>query len=132
MLKAERFQLFAEVTDDRVVGEVKSQSSKDLVYSCRLASDGRFGCCTQNLNVCGGLRGALCKHLLVLIVGLAKADQLDPTKLDWRAVQRLGGEQTAESGADDDDSVPRSHVLAAAHNASCFMILLGPGPVVPT
>src|SRR6185295_15672055 len=77
MLKAERFQLFAEVKDDSLVGVVKSQSSKDLVYSCRLAASGAFSCCTQNLRPCGGLRGALCKHLLVLIVGLARAGKID-------------------------------------------------------
>ncbi len=89
MLKAERFQLFAEVKADSLVGIVKSQSSKDLVYSCRLASDGGFGCCTQNLRPCGGLRGALCKHLLVLIVGLAKAGQLDSATVDhWIDLSR--------------------------------------------
>ena len=82
MLKAERFQLFAEVKDDVLLGIVKSQTSKDLVYSCRLASDGAFGCCTQNLRPCGGLRGALCKHLLVLVIGLAKAGQLDSATVD--------------------------------------------------
>jgi uncharacterized protein YjbI with pentapeptide repeats len=78
MLKAERFQLFSEVADGALVGVVKSQSSKELVYSCRLTAEGAFGCCTQNLRPCGGLQGALCKHLLVLLVGLAKAGQLDP------------------------------------------------------
>ena len=58
MLKAERFQLFAEVKDDSLSGIVKSQTSKELVYSCRLAADGAFGCCTQNLRPCGGLRPA--------------------------------------------------------------------------
>lgn len=82
MLKADRFQLFAEVKDDSLAGIVKSQSSKDLVYSCRLTADGVFGCCTQNLRPCGGLRGALCKHLLVLIIGLAKAGQLDAATVD--------------------------------------------------
>jgi uncharacterized protein YjbI with pentapeptide repeats len=82
MLKAERFQLFAEVKDTGIVGIVKSQSGGDLVYSCRLNADGAFGCCTQNLRPCGGLRGALCKHLLVLIVGLAKAGQLDPATVN--------------------------------------------------
>jgi hypothetical protein len=53
-----------------------------LVYSCRLGSDGKFGCCTQNLNPCGGLRGALCKHLLVLVVGLTKAGDLDAATVD--------------------------------------------------
>jgi uncharacterized protein YjbI with pentapeptide repeats len=84
MLRAERFQLFADVKEDVLVGVVKSQSSGELVYSCRLGSDGRFGCCTQTLRPCGGLRGAVCKHLLVLIVGLAKAGKLDPaTVAGW-------------------------------------------------
>lgn len=94
MLKAERFQLFAEVKDTGIVGIVKSQSSGDLVYSCRLNADGAFGCCTQNLRPCGGLRGALCKHLLVLIVGLAKAGQLDPATVNlW--VDLSGGQKPA-------------------------------------
>jgi uncharacterized protein YjbI with pentapeptide repeats len=78
MLKADRFQLFSAVTDASIVGVVKSQTDKDLVYSCRLTSQGEFCCCTQNLNVCGGLRGALCKHLLVLIIGITKAGTLAP------------------------------------------------------
>ncbi len=84
MLKADRFNLFAKVEGDHLVGVVKSQSDPDLVYSCRLADDGTYACCTQNLNICGGLRGSPCKHLLVLIVGLAKAEELDPSNAhDW-------------------------------------------------
>jgi hypothetical protein len=79
MLRAEKFQLYAKVTADDMVGVVKSQTNEDLVYSCRLARDGSFGCGTQNLRQCGGLYGSPCKHLLVLIVGLAKAGTLDPT-----------------------------------------------------
>ena len=90
MLKADRFKLFAEVKPDSVVGIVKSQTDPDLVYSCRLAADGHFGCCTQNLNICGGLRGALCKHLLVLLIGLTKGGELDPTAVDeWVEASRL-------------------------------------------
>jgi hypothetical protein len=89
MLKADRFQLYAKVEPDHVIGVVKSQSDPSLVYSCRLASDGTYGCCTQNLNICGGLRGSPCKHMLVLIVGLAKAGQLDPaTAHDWTQASR--------------------------------------------
>ncbi len=89
MLKAERFQLFSDVKDDYLVGVVKSQTDVNLVYSCRLLDDGSFSCCTQNLLPCGGLRGSLCKHLLVLIVGLAKAGQLDPTHADqWVLASR--------------------------------------------
>ncbi len=84
MLKADRFRLFAKVDDNGLVGVVKSQSDPDLVYSCRLASDGTYGCCTQNLNVCGGLRGSPCKHLLVLVVGLTQAGEIEPaTAHDW-------------------------------------------------
>jgi len=82
LLKAERFQLFVDVTGDSLTGVVKSQSDPDLVYSCRLCSDGAFACCTQNLNPCGGLRGAPCKHLLVLVVGLAQASEIDAATVD--------------------------------------------------
>jgi hypothetical protein len=89
MLKADRFQLYAEVKDDTLVGVVKSQSDPDLVYSCRLGADGAFACCTQNLRPCGGLQGKLCKHLLVLLVGLAKAGQLDPATAEhWAQASR--------------------------------------------
>jgi uncharacterized protein YjbI with pentapeptide repeats len=90
MLKAERFQLFSDVTGDSLAGVVKSQTDPELVYSCRLAADGSFACCTQNLHPCGGLRGALCKHLLVLIIGLSRAGRLDPAAADvWVRASRL-------------------------------------------
>jgi len=61
-----------------------------LVYACRIDSAGGFACCTQNLNPCGGLRGALCKHLLVLIVGLTKGEDVEPTTINgWVAASRL-------------------------------------------
>jgi uncharacterized protein YjbI with pentapeptide repeats len=92
MLKAERFQLFAEVAPTHVCGVVRSQSSEKRVYACRLASDGRYSCCTQNLIQCVVSRGSPCKHLLVLVVGLVKAGQLDgPTALEWlRRARRQG------------------------------------------
>jgi len=90
MLKADRFQLFAQVAGDSVTGVVKSQTDSKLVYACRLDAEGTFACCTQNLNTCGGLRGALCKHLLVLIVGLTKEAELDPTTVNtWVAASGL-------------------------------------------
>lgn len=87
MLRSERFQLFVESSDIRLAGVVRSQNDPTLVYSCALSSDGSFGCCTQNLNICGGLRGSLCKHLLVLIIGHSQAADIAPDTLDvW--VQR--------------------------------------------
>lgn len=89
MLQAEKFRLYAKVEPDHLVGVVKSQTNPDLVYSCRLARDGTYGCGTQNLRACGGLQGSPCKHLLVLIVGLAKAGDLDPTDArDWTLATR--------------------------------------------
>jgi hypothetical protein len=86
MLKASGFKLFNDVTDQWVSGVVKSQTDPDLVYACRLDHEGHYSCCTQNLNICGGLRGSICKHLLVLIVGLVQAGELDPTTIDaWIA-----------------------------------------------
>lgn len=77
MLKKESFQLFTEVDKDQVCGVLKSQTDKDLVYSCVLNTDGTFWCCTQNLRICGGLKGSVCKHILVMVIGLAKVGQLD-------------------------------------------------------
>lgn len=89
MLRADRFQLFAEVNADQFTGVVKSQTDADLVYACRLTKSGEFFCCTQNLAHCGGLRGALCKHLLVLTIGLAQSGQLDPNLANaWSLLSR--------------------------------------------
>jgi hypothetical protein len=86
MLKASRFQLFSDVTGEDVAGVVKSQTDPDLVYACRVAHDGQYSCCTQNLSACGGLHGSVCKHLLVLVVGLVQAGTLDPATIDaWLA-----------------------------------------------
>jgi uncharacterized protein YjbI with pentapeptide repeats len=86
MLKASGFKLFNDVSDECLSGVVKSQTDPDLVYACRVMHDGQYACCTQNLNVCGGLRGSICKHLLVLIIGLVQAGELDPTTIDgWIA-----------------------------------------------
>ena len=82
MLKKDHFQLFSDISDSDVVGVVKSQTDASLIYACRLASDGAFSCCTQNLNACGGLHGYACKHLLVLLVGLVQASELDPVTAD--------------------------------------------------
>ncbi len=90
MLKKDRFELFVEVDGEALTGVVKSQTDADLVYACRLGAGGEFGCCTQNLNRCGGLRGGLCKHLLVLVVGMAQAGDADADTLDlWVQRARL-------------------------------------------
>ncbi len=84
ILKKNKFQLFSEVSDKGVIGIVRSQTDEKLVYGCTLTSDGSYTCCTQNFKLCGGLKGAVCKHILVLIIGLAKANQLNLTEaIKW-------------------------------------------------
>ncbi|MBF0103376.1 MAG: hypothetical protein HQK77_20945 [Desulfobacterales bacterium] len=78
MLKASRFQLFSEYNEKYLSGVVKSQTDPTLVYSCKIDQDGNFACCTQNLNSCGGLRGKPCKHILVLLIGLVQAGEVQP------------------------------------------------------
>ncbi|MBX3157578.1 MAG: hypothetical protein KF773_16505 [Deltaproteobacteria bacterium] len=89
MLRAEKFQLYAAVTDEHVTGVVKSQTDAGLVYACRLGDGGAYFCCTQNLVHCGGLRGAPCKHVLVLTIGLAQSGRLAPERAHaWIAATR--------------------------------------------
>jgi hypothetical protein len=84
MLRAERFQLFAEVRPGRVVGVVRSQSTSKRVYACRLADDGSYACCTQNLRTCVVSRDSPCKHLLVLVLGLVNAGHVAPeAAIEW-------------------------------------------------
>ena len=82
MLKSGRNQLFAEVEPTLVRGIVRSQKEEDLVYSCVLTEDGTYACCTPDLSLCLGLWGEPCKHLLVLLIGLARAGRLDPATVD--------------------------------------------------
>ena len=86
MLKAATIPALQRRHRDALNGVVKSQTDPDLVYACRIESRRAYACCTQNLNICGGLRGSICKHLLVLIIGLVKAGELDPSTIDeWVA-----------------------------------------------
>jgi hypothetical protein len=77
MLKKERNQLFAEVEETLVRGVVRSQRDPDGYYSCVCMSDGTYSCQSADLEMCMGLSSEPCKHLLVLIIGLVQAKQLD-------------------------------------------------------
>jgi len=92
MLKADRFKLYAQVADDFLTGVVKSQNDPNLVYSCRLAADGSYACCTQNLNICGGLRGSCHRTRLTGPRDTARglADDLDDLLEHRLRVPRLG------------------------------------------
>jgi hypothetical protein len=105
MLRSERFRLYAEVQPDYVCGIVRSQSSASRAYACRLATDGRYSCCTQNLIQCVVSHGSPCKHLLVLVVGLVKAGDLGTAPaLEWLKGARMMG-QTRDGCKPDKDVV---------------------------
>ncbi len=99
MLRADRFQLFNDVTDDHVTGVVKSQTDYSLFYACKIDKTGRYMCCTQNLNVCGGLRGKPCKHLLVLMVGLVQSGKADAATLSTWAKSAMGKKAALDKDA---------------------------------
>jgi len=79
MLKGEAFKLFVHLENERLVGVVRSQTGVGSVYSSWLTSAGHYGCSTPELNDCMGLQGSPCKHLLVLLVGVARAGLMAPT-----------------------------------------------------
>ncbi|HXU01239.1 MAG TPA: hypothetical protein VN903_09620 [Polyangia bacterium] len=84
MLRADRFKLFARVDDQQLVGVVRSQSGSGSVYASWLTADGAYGCSTPELSECMGIQGSTCKHLMVLVVGLARAGQVPlPQALAW-------------------------------------------------
>jgi pentapeptide repeat protein len=90
MLKTGKNQLFAEIEPKLIRGIVRSQKEEDLVYSCVLTEEGIYTCCTPDLNLCMGLRGEPCKHLLVLLIGLAHAGRLDPATIDRWLLAAIG------------------------------------------
>lgn len=81
LLARSRFKLFHQVDDEQMVAIVKSESDASLLYACILGAKG-YSCCTHNLNRCGGLGVGPCKHMMVMILGLAQAGAVDPQKVD--------------------------------------------------
>jgi hypothetical protein len=57
---------------------IKSQTHPDeLEYAVFLNKAGEFFCTTQNLRPCGGLRGQICKHIVLGLVALVKSGTMD-------------------------------------------------------
>lgn len=83
MLKGESFKLYTQVEAERLVGVVRSQTGSG-VYASWLANEGRYGCSTKELEECMGLQGSPCKHLLVLLIGITRAGELEAERaLAW-------------------------------------------------
>lgn len=76
MLRKDRFQLYTRLDDKQLVGVVRSQSGSGNVYAPWLDVEGKYGCAQPDLVDCMGLQGSPCKHLMVLVVGLARTGQM--------------------------------------------------------
>jgi hypothetical protein len=84
MLRKDRCSLYARLDDARLVGVVRSQRGSGTVYASWLTFEGHYGCASSDLEDCMGLQGSVCKHLLVLVVGLARSGELAMTQaLAW-------------------------------------------------
>ncbi len=92
MLREQRFELYTKIEDDHLIGVVRSQSDSSSVYASWVTHEGRFGCSQTSLEDCMGLQGTTCKHLLVLVVGLARTNQLPMQRaLDWMRASHARG-----------------------------------------
>jgi hypothetical protein len=61
---------------------IKSQTHPDeLEYAVFLDHAGKFFCTTQNLRPCGGLRGQICKHIVLGLVAMVKSGIMDGCEL---------------------------------------------------
>jgi hypothetical protein len=57
-----------------------------------LTEDGIYSCSTPDVAKCMGLSNEPCKHILVLVIGLARAGLLDPTVVDrWMLAAKTKG-----------------------------------------
>lgn len=89
MLRRKSFDLFHEVDENGLRGIVRSHRDRSPVYSCYLTPSGKYGCLATSSRPCGGLYGAPCKHLLVLIISLVKTGRADGRlAADWLEATR--------------------------------------------
>lgn len=80
MLKRESFHLYTETTDTSIGGVVKSQTQEDAFYACWIEDDGRYACFDGQVEMCWGQSGGLCKHVMVLLIGLAAGGEITPRR----------------------------------------------------
>ncbi|TFG30172.1 MAG: hypothetical protein EU532_01670 [Promethearchaeota archaeon] len=73
MFRKERNLLYIDKTEGAFKAVIKSQSQPHKYeYACTLRSDGSYFCSSQNLYRCGGLRGGVCKHIILSLIAIIK------------------------------------------------------------
>jgi len=85
MFRKERNLLFIDKSDEGFKAVIKSQSHPGVYeYACSLKSDGSYFCSSQNLYRCGGLRGGICKHIILsLIATIKQCNASNKELIDW-------------------------------------------------
>jgi len=77
MLKSSSFQLYCDLGDTEVTGIVQSHSGYAHGYSCALDSKGAYHCIDNEMLECMSQHGTVvCKHLLVMLLGLVRSGEL--------------------------------------------------------
>ena len=103
MLKKEAFQIYISADDEKLIGVVKSQTSSDKVYTCRMGENGKYACADGQLEGCMGLQGQVCKHLIVLVIGAVHhGDLTSSTAQNWigKCVKRRPASDEQDALAD--------------------------------
>ena len=82
MYKKEVNLLYIEKDNEGLKAVVKSQTHPEkLEYAVNLTAKGNFFCGTQNLYPCGGLRGKICKHIILALFAAIKSNQASGEEL---------------------------------------------------
>ncbi|MBN1801743.1 MAG: hypothetical protein JW891_09575 [Candidatus Lokiarchaeota archaeon] len=84
MFKKQRNLLYLDKNGAELKAVIKSQTNNDLDYAISIKSDGNFFCGTQNLRPCGGLRGKICKHIILGLIAAIKSGEADiNSMIEW-------------------------------------------------
>jgi hypothetical protein len=100
MLQAESMRLYSARGDDRLVGVVKSQTSTG-VYSNVLYADGRYSCCSEDLEECMGLLHAGEADAQTLLSWVRQASRQAPVEDSDTLADTLLRYKAAQSGEID-------------------------------
>jgi hypothetical protein len=85
LLRTSPLTLLGDLSLDALHGIVQGASAR---HACGLREDGAFGCCTADLRPCATAKEP-CVHLLVLLLGLAKSNELEMEEMvTWLAASR--------------------------------------------
>ena len=89
MLQGESFELYSNTSNEKIGGVVKSQTGYGL-YAPWINHKGQYGCYDEDLEYCMGMQGSVCKHSLLLLLGLARKGELELKQvLRWVAKAEL-------------------------------------------